>query len=484
MQLKKMREQISSSIKITEQMADYFNIEPKNGRAVCDCPFCQAKGMFAISDIKNTYKCFSCNDENDIIGFVAKYEHISLKEACKKLSDKIGITYHQGYTEKQMQMFEANRKAAILFHKALYLNREAQMYFKERGLKRTTVKRFGLGFADKEWSSLERSLFRHGVSKDIMKEAGLITVKNNGHSYDRFRNRVIFPIIDEDNKVIGFGGRIIKKSDKGPKYLNTSTTEVFNKSGNLFALNFAKDSKREGLILCEGYMDVISLHQAGYDNAVASLGTAFTTEHAYLLRQYTDKVYLSFDTDEAGIRAKMKAIPMLRNAGLDVRVLNVYPYKDPDEFIKANGRKAFQEVLDKAETSYHYEVRCWASAKVRQLLRIHLSFQDKMKDVLARATATDRALYEEAYNELVYRKREQEAARIQQDHTPQQRQNNEFSQNLNLTKIQYTLDTLYDNINPQIASGSNAINNSSEPDITNEEKEDIFKEVTDLYEIS
>lgn len=404
MQLKEMREQISSSIKITEQIADYLPVEVKDGRGVCDCPFCQAKGMFAVSDMKNTYRCFSCNDENDMVGFIAKYKHVSLDAACQMLSEKIGITYQQGYTERQLQLFEANRKAALIYHKSLRLNRGAQEYFKERGLKKSTVKRFGLGYADNEWSSLETSLFRNGVSKDVMKEAGLITVKDNGNSYDRFRDRVIFPIMDDKNRVLGFGGRVMKESDNNVKYLNTPTTEIFNKRGNLFALNFAKNSKRDGMILCEGYMDVISLHQAGYDNAVASLGTAFTTEHAYLLRQYTDTVYLSFDSDEAGIRAKMKAIPMLRNAGLDVKVLNVMPYKDPDEYIKARGKAAFQEVLDHAESSYHYEVRCWSNSKARSFLRIDMSFQEKIKDVLARATDKDRALYEAAYRDLAQAK--------------------------------------------------------------------------------
>lgn len=400
MKLEDMRKNISENTKISELIKDYIDIAPENGRAVCDCPFCKGKNSFAISDSKNKYRCFECYDENDIVGFVAKYKHLSLDNACKEICEKTQLKYENDYSEEQLKVFDANQKAARYFYGTLRLNKHAQMYLKDRGLKKSTVKHFGLGYASSKWDGMEKSLLRHDVSMEDMKKAGLITVKENGKAFDRFRDRIIFPIIDEDNRILGFGGRTLKEGAEEAKYLNTATTDIFNKRNHLFALNFAKDSKHDGMILCEGYMDVISLHQAGYDNAVASLGTAFTTEHAYLIKQYTDKVYLSFDGDEAGIKAKLRAIPILRNNGLDVRVLNVSPHKDPDEFIKAKGREAFQQVLNKAVDSYYYELKCWNNKTVQAWLNIQDTFENKVKDVIARSTELDAEKYAEAYKRL------------------------------------------------------------------------------------
>lgn len=429
MKLEEMREAIKQNTKITEHLKDYLQKEPENGRIMCDCPFCKGANTFVASDRQNMYKCFSCNDENDLVAFVAKYQHVSMDTACQQIGEKIGIEYNSGYTKQQQDMFDANQKAGYFYHQALKANYAPQKYLQERGLTKATINRFGIGYADGKWDSCEKSLMRSGVNQDIMKAAGLVTVKENGRAFDRFRNRIMFPIFNLDNRIIGFGGRIIDNTNPDEaKYLNTATTPIFDKRSNLFALNLAKDSQRnagrEGLILCEGYMDVISLHQAGFDNAVASLGTAFTSEHAALLREYTDKVYLSFDNDQAGIRAKMKAIPILKNAGLEVSVLDVSPSKDPDEYIKSYGAKQFETVIQKAENSYSYELRQWMSPEVREWLRIDSSFYEKFTDVIAHVTPEEQRHYQAAYRSIIQHM-EQEKTDTQAANEEQQQESTE-----------------------------------------------------------
>ena len=231
---------------------------------------------------------------------------------------------------------------------------KAMEYLKKRELSDETMRRFGLGYASQYSDELYRYLKQQGISDALLKESGLMTVNERQGIYDKFWNRVMFPIMDVNGKVIGFGGRVM--GDAKPKYLNSPETIVFDKSRNLYGLHIARTSRKKYLIVCEGYMDVISLHQAGFTNAVASLGTALTSQHASILKRYTDEVILTYDSDEAGIKAALRAIPLLKTAGIATKVLHMEPYKDPDEFIKALGMEAFQDRIDHAQNSFMFEL--------------------------------------------------------------------------------------------------------------------------------
>ena len=214
---------------------------------------------------------------------------------------------------------------------------------------------FGLGYSNKYSDDLYQYLKKQGYEDELLKDSGLVTIDERRGGHDKFWNRAMFPIMDANNRVIGFGGRVMGEGE--PKYLNSPETMIFDKSRNLYGLNFARSSRRPHILLCEGYMDVIALHQAGFDNAVASLGTSFTSGHANLLKRYTKEVYLTFDSDGAGVKAALRAIPILKEAGLTAKVINMRPYKDPDEFIKALGAEEYQKRIDEAENSFMFEVR-------------------------------------------------------------------------------------------------------------------------------
>ena len=233
--------------------------------------------------------------------------------------------------------------------------KNALAYFKKRELSDETMKKFGLGYSDQYSDDLYRYLRSKGYEDEILKESGLVSINEKRGGYDKFWNRAMFPIMDVHNKVIGFGGRVMGEGE--PKYLNSPETPIFDKSRNLYGLNFARTTKKSQLLLCEGYMDVIALHQAGFDNAVASLGTSLTTGHANLLKRYTKEVYLTYDSDGAGVKAALRAIPILKEAGITTKIINMRPYKDPDEFIKALGADAYQERIDHAENSFLFEIR-------------------------------------------------------------------------------------------------------------------------------
>ena len=296
--------------------------------------------------------------------FIMEYENYSFPEALKFLADRAGVNLpEQEYSEeakKQQDLraaiLEVNKMAGKYYYYQLRTEagKQGMEYLKNRRLSEETMQRFGLGYAPKYSDSLYRYLKQKGISDELLRQSGLMNVDEKRGMYDKFWNRVIFPIMDVNNRIIGFGGRVM--GDGKPKYLNSPETKVFDKSRNLYGLNAARISRKKYIIVCEGYMDVISMHQAGFTNAVASLGTALTSQHASLLKRYTDEVILSYDSDEAGIKAALRAIPLLKEAGLTARVLNMSPYKDPDEFIKALGTEAFQERIDQAQNSFLFEV--------------------------------------------------------------------------------------------------------------------------------
>ncbi|MBO7357069.1 MAG: DNA primase [Lachnospiraceae bacterium] len=351
---------------IVDVVGSYVRIQKKGSSYFGLCPFHSEKSpSFSVSPTKQMYYCFGCGAGGNVISFVMNYENYSFKEAVEHLAERAGIKLPEiEYTSEQkekenkrVQLLNANREAAKYFY---YLLRnkpgEAGLkYLKGRALTDETIDKFGLGFANITSDDLVKYLRSKGFKDDIIREAGLASYDEKHGMQDKFWNRVMYPIQDQNHRVIGFGGRVM--SDAKPKYLNSPETMIFDKSRNLYGLNFARTSRKNHFILCEGYMDVIAMHQAGFTEAVASLGTAFTSGQASLLHRYTDAVYLAYDSDGAGVNAALRAIGILRDAGMTAKVINMKPHKDPDEFIKNLGVEAFQERIDQAENSFFFEVR-------------------------------------------------------------------------------------------------------------------------------
>ena len=297
--------------------------------------------------------------------FLMQYENFTFSEAMQTLADRVGIELPQQEmtsaqkreADKRARLLEINKEAAKYFYSLLRSPRgeKAYQYFKKRELSDETMQKFGLGYSDQYSDDLYRYLKKKGYDDEILKESGLVSIDEVRGGHDKFWNRAMFPIMDVHNRVIGFGGRVM--GDGEPKYLNSPETKIFDKSRNLYGLNIARSTRKSQLLLCEGYMDVIALHQAGFDNAVASLGTALTSGHANLLKRYTKEVYLTYDSDGAGVKAALRAIPLLKEVGIITKVINMRPYKDPDEFIKALGAEEYQKRIDGAENSFLFEIR-------------------------------------------------------------------------------------------------------------------------------
>ena len=347
-------------------VSQYVNLKKKGANYFGLCPFHNEKSpSFSVSPGKQMYYCFGCGAGGNVITFVMEYENYTFVEAVKMLADRAGIALPEVEYSKEARaqadlkntLLEINRLAANFFYYQLKQpsGKVGYDYFKEkRRLTDDTIRHFGLGYSSKVPDDLYRYMRSKGYNDDILKETGLFFIDERG-ARDKFWNRVMFPILDVNNRVIGFGGRVM--GDGEPKYLNSPETKIFDKSRNLYGLNMARSSRKKNLIICEGYMDVISMHQAGFNNAVASLGTALTSQQASLLKRYTDEVLIIYDSDEAGVKAALRAIPMLKTAGLSTKVINLRPYKDPDEFIKNMGKEAFQERLDHGMNSFMFELK-------------------------------------------------------------------------------------------------------------------------------
>lgn len=359
-------EEVRAKNDIVDVIGSYVKIQKKGSSYFGLCPFHSEKSAsFSVSGHKQIYYCFGCGAGGNVLSFIMNYENYTFQEAVKFLADRAGIKlpeveYSSEAKEKQSKkskLLEVNKEAATYFY--YQLRNEAGKigydYFKGRELTDETMKKFGLGYARKTSNDLTLYLKSKGFSDELLVEAGISTVDEKYGIHDKFWNRVMFPIQDVNHKVIGFGGRVM--GDAKPKYLNSPETLVFDKSRNLYGLNFARTSRAGNIILCEGYMDVIAMHQAGFTQAVASLGTAFTPGQANLLRRYTDEVLLSYDSDGAGTKAALRALEILKDAGLTGRIINLDPYKDPDEFIKNMGREAFEERIKNAENSFLFEIR-------------------------------------------------------------------------------------------------------------------------------
>lgn len=345
---------ISGYVKLKRQGATYFGL----------CPFHNEKSpSFSVTPGKQMYYCFGCGEGGNVYSFIMKYENYTFLEAVKMLADRAGVQLPETeYTEEEKRkadlkaaLLEINKQAALYFHHLLKSEKGkiGLNYFNSRGLDYETIIRFGLGYSNKTSDDLYRYFKQQDYSDELLKESGLFAFSEKG-TYDKFWNRVMFPILDINNRVIGFGGRVMGEGE--PKYLNSPETKIFEKSRNLYGMNFARISRKPYILICEGYMDVIALHRAGFTNAVAALGTAFTQQHAMLIKRYVKDVVLTFDSDGAGQKAALRAIPILKSVGIAVKVLDMKPYKDPDEFIRNLGAEEYQKRVDNATNSFLFEI--------------------------------------------------------------------------------------------------------------------------------
>lgn len=405
-----MIEEVRVKNDIVDVISQYVKLQRKGSSYFGLCPFHNEKTpSFSVSPAKQMYYCFGCGAGGNVFTFIMEYENFSFGEALKFLADRVGVELPQIEYSKEAQaqanlrssLLEIQKAAASYFY--YNLRREngktAYHYLKNRGLSDETMKKFGLGYSDKYSDDLYQYLKKKGYSDELLLESGLFQADERKGIYDKFWNRVIFPIMDVNNRVIGFGGRVMGEGT--PKYLNSPETKIFDKSRNLYGLNIARTSRKKQLIICEGYMDVISMHQAGFTNAVASLGTALTSGHASLIKRYTDEVLLLYDSDEAGVRAALRGIPILRSAGVKSKVVDLKPYKDPDEFIKAEGPERFEERLSKAMNSFLFIVQTRES---QYDLSDPQGKTDFYRDIAARLLDFEEELERNNYIEAIARK--------------------------------------------------------------------------------
>lgn len=359
-------EDVRSRNDIVDVIGSYVGLKKRGSNYVCCCPFHQEKTpSFYVSGSKQMYKCFGCGEGGNVLTFVMKYENLTFPEAVRLLADRVGVKLPERELSEEEKrrlsmkerFYNINRVAAGYYYKLLKSKKgeRALNYLKDRGLSDETIHKFALGYSDIQRDDLYRYMKENvGCSDRDLYDVGLADISEAKGARDRFFNRVMFPILDVSKHCIGFGGRVMGEGE--PKYLNTKETPIYDKRRHLFGLCYAKSSKRDGLILGEGYMDVISMHQAGFDNACASLGTALTEEQAALIKRYKDKVYISYDMDDAGRKAAKRAIGILKKYGLSIRVIDMSPKKDPDEFIKEFGRDAFEERIEKAVSGTEFEM--------------------------------------------------------------------------------------------------------------------------------
>ena len=356
-------EEVRSKNDIVDVISSYVKLQKKGSSYFGLCPFHNEKSpSFSVSREKQMYYCFGCGAGGNVFTFLMEYENYSFQEALKYLTDRAGVELPEAEYSKEAReradqkaiLLEINKVAAQYFYVQLKSPQGAHAlsYLKDRGLSDEMIHSFGLGYSNKYSNDLYQYLKSKGYRDELIVKAGLVTVDERYGVSDKFWNRVMFPIMDSNSRVIGFGGRVM--GDAKPKYLNSPETMIFDKSRNLYGLNRARSSRKSYFLLCEGYMDVISLHQAGFSNAVASLGTALTPGHASLIKRYVKEVYLTYDSDEAGTKAALRAMPILKDVGITARIIRMEPYKDPDEFIKHLGAEAFEERIHKARNGFMF----------------------------------------------------------------------------------------------------------------------------------
>lgn len=358
-------EEVRSRNDIVDVIGSYISLKHKGNSYSACCPFHHEKTpSFHVSREKQMYHCFGCGVGGNVYTFLMEHENYTFPEAVEALAERAGMDLPKQsmsaeakkQADARTRLKEMNMLAAGYFHYLLKTDHgaHAMSYLKGRGLTDETIQKFGLGFSDVYRDDLYKYLKSKGYTDEDMKDSGLVRFDEKSGASDRFWNRVMYPIVDANNRVIGFGGRVM--GDAKPKYINTQDTLVFDKSRNLYGLNLAKKSKRQGIIFCEGYMDVISMHQAGFDNAVASLGTALTVGQVNLIKRYTDRLYLAYDSDEAGTKAALRALEIVREFEMPARVISLKPYKDPDELIQAEGTEAFERRIEEAQSGIMFEI--------------------------------------------------------------------------------------------------------------------------------
>ncbi len=358
-------EEVRSRNDIVDVISSYVNLKKKGNSYSACCPFHHEKTpSFHVSREKQMYHCFGCGVGGNVYTFLMEHENYSFPEAVEALAERAGIKLPEQsmspeakkQADERSRIKDMNRLAAGYFHYLLRTDhgKHALEYLTERGLTEETINKFALGFSDVYRDDLYKYLKSKGYKDEELKNSGLVKFDEKYGASDQFWNRVMYPIVDTNNRVIGFGGRVM--GDGKPKYINTQETLVFDKSRNLYGLNLAKKSRRSGIIFCEGYMDVISMHQAGFDNAVASLGTALTPGQVNLIKRYTDHVYLAYDSDEAGTKAALRALGIMREFEMPARVISLKPYKDPDELIQAEGTESFERRIEQAQSGTMFEI--------------------------------------------------------------------------------------------------------------------------------
>ncbi|WP_077367933.1 DNA primase [Anaerosalibacter sp. Marseille-P3206] len=358
-------ERVRSSSDIVEIISQYITLKKTGSNYTGLCPFHSEKTpSFTVSPAKQFYHCFGCGEGGDVISFIMKEENLSFPEAVKLLADRLGIIIEEKDDPKSRELkkkkeliYKINKDAARFFYQSLYNNEMGLAYLKKRSIDKKTMNKFGIGFADSSWDSLYRHLINKGYAEKDLESAGLIIKrKDSSGFYDRFRNRIIFPIIDTNRKVLAFGGRIIDSSM--PKYLNSPETSVFLKGNNLFGLNIVnQETDRSKIVLVEGYMDVISLYNNGINYCVASLGTAFTLNQAKILKKFNDEIYICYDSDLAGFKATDRAMDILKEEGINAKVILLPSGKDPDDFVSERGKKGFEELLKDSLNYIDFKIR-------------------------------------------------------------------------------------------------------------------------------
>lgn len=400
-------EEVRSRNDIVDVISSYVKLQKKGSSYFGLCPFHNEKSpSFSVSQNKQMYYCFGCGAGGNVFTFLMEYENYTFQEALKYLADRAGVKLpEEEYSEAARKradqkaiLLEINKEAARYFYAQLKSPQGeiGLSYLKRRGLSDDTIKAFGLGYAGRYSDGVYKYLKSKGHKDDMIAKAGLINIDERQGVSGKFWNRVMFPIMDSNSRVIGFGGRVM--GDAKPKYLNSPETAVFDKSRNLYGLNRARSSKKSYFLLCEGYMDVISLYQAGFTNAVASLGTALTPGHASLIKRYVSEVYLTYDSDDAGTRAALRAVPILKEAGITARIIRMEPYKDPDEFIKNLGAGKFEERIGKARNGFMFGLE---QAEKNYDLASPEGKTEFMKEAARRLTEFDEEIERHNYIEAV-----------------------------------------------------------------------------------
>ena len=417
-------EEVRMKNDIVDVISGYVKLQKKGSSYFGLCPFHNEKSpSFSVSRQKQMYYCFGCGAGGNVFTFLMEYENYTFIEAVEYLAERSGVELPKAEYSREAKeraglkasLLEINKAAAQYFYVQLKSEqgKAGYTYLRERRLSDETIRAFGLGYSNKYSDDLYRYLRSKGYQEEMIRQAGLISIDEKHGVYDKFWNRVMFPIMDVNSRVIGFGGRVM--GDAKPKYLNSPETPIFDKSRNLYGLNRARSLRKPYFLLCEGYMDVIAMHQAGFTNAVASLGTALTAGHASLIRRYVQEVYLTYDSDEAGTKAALRAVPILREAGISAKVIRMDPYKDPDEFIKNLGAEEFEQRIEGAkngfmftleilEREYHMDSPEGKTAFFQEAARRLIGFQDELeRNNYIEAVAKAYRISEESLKKLVSR---------------------------------------------------------------------------------